>query len=240
MKTKWYLGETKNYDRFNFIESNREISDSNVNKIEKSILSIGLQVPIVVNSNYEIIEGQHRFIALRRNKLVVPYIVSQSASENNIANLQESKKWTALDFCKSLATKGDLSCEMALRFADEWYKESNKKMSKIKTLELLMDGKGSSGVLSKLKRGTFVINEDYATEVYNAIQIMDEIEIGTTPYGQKITRALKMICYEMQGLNLNAIERMTKDNYIKAYSNESDQYEYMKDKYLTALKKVSK
>ena len=72
MTTKWHLGETRNYDRFKFVESNRDINDNNVNKIEQSILEIGIQVPIVVNDNYEIIEGQHRFVALRRNKLVVP------------------------------------------------------------------------------------------------------------------------------------------------------------------------
>ena len=98
MATKWHLGETRNYDRFKFVESNRDINDNNVNKIEQSILEIGIQVPIVVNDKYEIIEGQHRFIALRRNKLVVPYIISTSASEKYIARLQESKKWNAIDF----------------------------------------------------------------------------------------------------------------------------------------------
>lgn len=235
MKTKWYLGETKNYNRFNFIESNREINDNNVKKIEKSILEIGLQVPIVVNDNYEIIEGQHRFIALRRNNLVVPYIISNLASEENIAGLQESKKWTALDFCKSKAAKGDISCSRALEIADDWYAETSKKLSIIRSLEILMDGRGSSSLRSKLQKGKFLINEEYAENIFDAIIVMSEYDMGTTPYGQKITRTLKMLCYDFDGLDLDAIEQMTKNNFIKAYSNENDQYEYLKSKYIKEL-----
>jgi len=240
MKTNWYLGETKQYEKFKFVESNRDINQSNLKKVEESILKIGIQVPIVVNNNYEIIEGQHRFIALRKNKLVVPYIVSGRATVSEIDSLQESRKWTAIDFCKSRAAKGDVSCKIALEVSEEWYQDSNKKMKPIRTLELLMDGRGTGSLRTKLRNGSFRISEDCASDVYNAIQVMANMDMGTTPYGQKITRILKMLWHDFEGLDLEVIEKMTRTNYITAYSNENDQYRYMKDIYLKAKKQLKK
>jgi len=240
MKRRFQLFETKEYDRFNWIEGNREINDRNVTNIEKSILEHGLQVPIVVNENYEIIDGQHRFVALRRNNMVVPYVVSSVATEDSIPKLQESRKWTALDHCKSNAQKGDLSCIQALELADAWFRDSQKKMSKQRTIELLMDGKSSSGLLTRLKNGTFTIDTECAYSVYGAVLVMDGMDMGTSPYGQKITRSLKVLYHEFGELDIDAIIHMTETNYIKAYSNESDQVEYMKDKYTASLKALKK
>ncbi len=237
MKTKWHLGETKNYERFSFVNSNREINDLNVKKIEKSILEIGIQVPIVVNDNYEIIEGQHRFVALRRNDLVVPYIVSSAANENQISKLQESRKWNAEDFCRSLANKGNIDCQTALEFADRWFYESNKKLSIVKSLELLLDSK-SFRILTPLKSGEYKVNTTLAENVFKAVQIMSGHEYATSPYHNKITRALKKLSYELNGLNLKAIERMAKNNYITSYGTDKETYEYIKNKYKSSLKKT--
>lgn len=237
MKTKWHLGETKNYERFSFVDSNRDINDLNVNKIEKSILEIGIQVPIVVNENYEIIEGQHRFIALRRNDLVVPYIVSSVANESHIAKLQESKKWSAEDFCRSLANKGNIDCQTALDYADRWFYESNKKLSIVKSLELLLDSRGCK-ILIPLKSGQYKVNTYLAENVFKAVKIMSEHEHSTSPYHNKITRALKMLCYEIDGLNLKAIERMAKNNYITSYGTDKETYQYIKNKYKASLNKT--
>jgi len=239
MATKWHLGETKNYDRFKFVESNRDINDNNVNKIEKSILEIGIQVPIVVNDKYEIIEGQHRFVALRRNKLVVPYIISTSASDKYIARLQESKKWNAIDFCRSLATKGNIDCQIALELAEEWNKHSKGKMKLARTIELLMDGKGHTGLLTKLKNNDYKVNIECGKTVYDAVDLMSNLDMGTTPYGQKIIRTLKRMYNEFNGLDMDAIEHMTRNNYLKAYSAEGEQFDYMAAKYNKSLKAIA-
>jgi hypothetical protein len=237
MNTRFYLGETKDYAKFSFVESNREINQSNLNKIEKSILEIGIQVPIVVNDSYKVIEGQHRFVALRKNDMVVPYIVSTSAKESEIARLQESRKWTALDYCRSLASKGCPDCETALVFADEFYNRSNKKMTKILTLELMTNGKSHS-CSSVLKKGNYRINTAVASDVFEAALVMSNYDMGTSPFGNKIIRSLKVLHYDFGGLNMDAIAEMTENNYIMAYSNEKDQFLYMKKKYSRYAKKA--
>jgi hypothetical protein len=238
MTTNWYLGETKNYDRFNFVSTNRDINNANLKKIESSILDIGVQIPIVVNQNYDIIEGQHRFIALRKNKMVVPYVMSKNASENFIAKLQESKRWTAEDFCRRLATKGDIDCQLALDTAERWSKLTNKKMAIIRSLELLMWSKTCSGIKRTLKENKYKVNLECAENVFDAVQIMNNYEMNTSPYSNKIVRSLKSLYYIYNGLDLQVIEHMVKNNYITAYSNDAEQNAYMKKIYSRSLKSV--
>lgn len=63
-----------NYDKFKFVSGNRPISESNVNSLVNSIQRYGYQSskPITVNKDFEIIDGQHRFIACK--KLGLPII----------------------------------------------------------------------------------------------------------------------------------------------------------------------
>ena len=66
MKTTFSLGETKQYEKFRFLESNRAISVKKVNKFISSIKRQGLQIPIVINEDKFIVDGQHRFLALKK------------------------------------------------------------------------------------------------------------------------------------------------------------------------------
>ena len=169
--------------------------------------------------------------------MIVPYIVSSNASENHISKLQESRKWSSLDFCKSLASKGNLDCIIALNYADKWFEETNGKMNKIKTLEILSQST-SSNTINPLKSNTFKIDELAAKEIYTCISILNNAEMSVSPYNNRITRSIKRIYHNFNGINIKAFEHMAKNNYLTCYSSETDQYEYLKDKYLISLKKT--
>ena len=51
---------TSNYNIFLHVIGNREINKANVNRLKESIKDIGLQVPILVNQNKAVVDGQHR------------------------------------------------------------------------------------------------------------------------------------------------------------------------------------
>ena len=68
---------------------------------------------------------------------------------------------------------------------------------------------------------------------------MSNLDMGTTPYGQKIIRTLKRMYHEFNGLDIDAIEHMTSNNYLKAYSNEGEQFDYMAAKYNRSLKTLA-
>ena len=82
--------ETKNYDKFIKKEWNRDINQNNINKIDKSVKENGwLITPIIVNENYEIIEGQHRYYYAKQNNLVI-YLLLFSSSKNLMDSLKIS------------------------------------------------------------------------------------------------------------------------------------------------------
>ena len=58
------VGVTNDYEMFQFLDSNREPNDRIVAKLEESIKQNGVQIPIIVNQQKQIVDGQHRFWAL--------------------------------------------------------------------------------------------------------------------------------------------------------------------------------
>lgn len=58
--------QTTNYDKFCFLEDNRAVKQSRVKKIKDSIDDVGyLYQPVLVNEQYQIIDGQGRFNACK-------------------------------------------------------------------------------------------------------------------------------------------------------------------------------
>ncbi len=230
MKTNFFLGETKEYDKFNFREANRDLNTSNVNKIVKSIEEIGLQCPIIVNEEYEIIDGQHRFVALRQLSRVVPYVISKRwQGDDTIAQLQESRKWTALDFAESLAKRGDISCKTALELADDWYEYTNKKLTKIRSLELLMDGRRYTGVQNYLKKKEYVINSDIASEIVNVLSemVISNDDNESSIFAVRMVRAIKLFYYDNKKFDVDVFKEMSKQKMLKVYGSESEQLDYL-------------
>lgn len=66
---------TNCYDYFKVIEGNRNIDESKVRKLMESMKEKHLVIPVLVNENYEIIDGQHRFTACSRLGLPIYYII---------------------------------------------------------------------------------------------------------------------------------------------------------------------
>lgn len=66
--------KTYDYSLFRHISGNRNINKANLDRIKKSMSEHYLPIPIVVNENMEIIDGQHRFEAAKSLDLPVYYI----------------------------------------------------------------------------------------------------------------------------------------------------------------------
>ncbi len=69
--------ETRDYSKFKFLKTNREINRANVEKIKASIREWGIIPgrPTLVDGDYNIIDGQHRFLAIKELGHPVPYEV---------------------------------------------------------------------------------------------------------------------------------------------------------------------
>lgn len=94
------MERTTDYEKFKMLNFNRKKLDRNhINKIKNSITKNGyMGSPILVNQDFEIYDGQHRFMALKEMGLEVPYEIINVAY-NSIIDLNiTQKKWTLEDY----------------------------------------------------------------------------------------------------------------------------------------------
>ena len=94
---------TKNYDVFNISEINRNIKPSQVKVIKNSIIAEGQQKPIVLDNDFYIIDGQHRYYALKELNIPVEFIISNRSGVTikDKMNIMESQNtsfsWTYME-----------------------------------------------------------------------------------------------------------------------------------------------
>lgn len=99
---------TTDYDKFSFFDENRNINPSHVENLKKSIKTLGLlRAPILVNENFEIIEGQHRFEACKELDIPIEYIKGTGYNTEHIQALNNCvRKWTMDNFLELFCAKG--------------------------------------------------------------------------------------------------------------------------------------
>ena len=95
------ITKTQNYEQFKFINENRKIDNLHVSRLKRVIAekNKSLLFPIVVNTKMEIIDGQHRFEALKQLKLPIYYIIDDSFELKDIMTVNtNSKLWNTTDY----------------------------------------------------------------------------------------------------------------------------------------------
>lgn len=142
--------QSKNYDKFRFLESNRMVDFRHVRRLKKSIADIGLIEPIVVNDHLEVIDGQHRLQALKELDEPVTYIVSHSADKATVMDVNNTQKnWSLSDYVTSqaidnpnykaltavIATTRKQVSSIPLRALAYIYQQSGQPITKIATIK---------------------------------------------------------------------------------------------------------
>lgn len=92
--------ETMDYGIFKTVSGNRNISEFHIELLKRSIKKRNLtkDFPILVNSNFEILDGQHRYEALSNLGLPIYYRIAEVTTVQDIAIVNTiSKKWTLAD-----------------------------------------------------------------------------------------------------------------------------------------------
>lgn len=95
------------YGWFKFIDGNRDIRHAA--KIKKSIETVGLLIcPILVNENFEIIDGQGRFTACKELGLPIYYIQQKGIGIEEVRKMNSvSSNWTTGDYVHSYTEGSD-------------------------------------------------------------------------------------------------------------------------------------
>jgi hypothetical protein len=98
---------TNKYETFSFIEENRPVRDAHLDNIRDSIAVKQLPVPIIVDEEYRICDGQHRFVACRELKKPIYYIQVPSMTIEDIQRLNaDTRTWSVDDFLDSFCKRG--------------------------------------------------------------------------------------------------------------------------------------
>lgn len=99
--------QTSNYKLFKPLAGNRPVEQRRIDKLVKSIGSIGQLVPIVVNEKNEIVDGQARIAALEKLNMPIAYIVMPGYGPKECREMNSSQTgWTAASYIKSYADLG--------------------------------------------------------------------------------------------------------------------------------------
>lgn len=92
---------TRNYDQFVFHSKNRHVNKAHVSALVSSIAENDLlfAVPILVNENYEVIDGQHRLTAAKELDRPIFYIIQQGLTIEDAIDLNiNTKNWGYGDY----------------------------------------------------------------------------------------------------------------------------------------------
>jgi hypothetical protein len=90
---------TTEYNKFKFLKGNRKVLRDRVNALKESMLIETLLTPITVNENYEIIDGQHRFQALKELGKSINYIIQPGLTIKDAIRMNQNvKTWALKDY----------------------------------------------------------------------------------------------------------------------------------------------
>lgn len=101
---------TKQYDKFNLMSTNRQINRGHVELLKQSFTENGnltMVQPILVNERHQIIDGQHRFQACKELEVPIYFTMVEGVGISHARSMNIlQKNWTTIDFAYSYANEG--------------------------------------------------------------------------------------------------------------------------------------
>ena len=90
---------TKDYSMFKTVKGNRAIDKGHVARLKREIQKKDLNLPIFINENDEVVDGQHTLQARRELGKEVPYIRGPFEYEFDVSVMNENRKnWCITDY----------------------------------------------------------------------------------------------------------------------------------------------
>jgi hypothetical protein len=146
---------TTDYDQFKSLVGNRSIFEPSLRKLIASLEEHNSLpfTPIKVNSNMEVIDGQHRLMAARQLNLPIYYVIEPDADLKTVQRVNANQRsWTPFDYLESFIAQGKKDYVRLLDFMDEY------RLSLSISAMLLGDITSNALVHRLIKKGDFVIS----------------------------------------------------------------------------------
>lgn len=112
---------TTDYFLFKSIDGNRNKNLLHINRLKKSMAENYLFTIIVVNENYEIIDGQHRFDVIQELNLPLHYVMCEGYGLNEVHVLNaNAKTWNADDYLTGYCNMDNLHYLKYKKFKEKY------------------------------------------------------------------------------------------------------------------------
>jgi hypothetical protein len=221
IKFRCEVYQTHKYSLFRYLEGNRGLDLINLHRVKESIKEEYLVNPIIINEKWEIIEGQHRFEAVKELNLPVYFIqipgygIKQTYKLNTIG-----KKWDALSFADSYAKMGNPHYQVFLQFREKYKFDTRGLMA-------ILSG-GNSGKwgkhLEKFGKGEFVVeDEEAAHEMARKILDYEPYYPGGIHRRSFIAAIIKLMSHKLYN-HSQMLEKLEKRPYPIYHFPNTSQY----------------
>jgi len=101
------VNSTNDYSKFKTLQGNRNVNSLHVRRLRESFKEHYLLSPIIVNQNFEIIDGQHRFEAAKELNLPINFIICNNYSLKEVQLLNANmKNWKKQDYLNAYCDLG--------------------------------------------------------------------------------------------------------------------------------------
>ena len=121
MKETGVIYKTTDYKLFKTIKGNREVNQLHLKRLVKSIKENYLFTIITVNENYEIIDGQHRYNALKELNLPINYTICKGYGISEIQTFNtNNKKWSTDDYVDGYIDLGKTDYKVFKQFKNRY------------------------------------------------------------------------------------------------------------------------
>lgn len=118
------IQSTVDYKKFKTILGNRKVKKAHVNRLKSAFEwnpDAAMWNPIIANEHMEVIDGQHRLVALAQLELPVYYRVIEGLRLKDVQALNSNTKpWTPNDYAEAYAETGNKNYANYLAFKKEF------------------------------------------------------------------------------------------------------------------------
>lgn len=116
--------QTQDYEQFTFLNANRDQNRGHIESLKRAFEEVGNLTkvqPILVNDRYQIIDGQHRFIACKELGLPIFFTVVSGLGVREARSMNIlHRPWRTEDYAKSYAETGDQNYTKYLELKEDY------------------------------------------------------------------------------------------------------------------------
>lgn len=211
--------ETYDYDIFHFIDENREIDIANKAKIKKSFKRKALLVPIWVNSEYGIVDGQHRYEIRKELGLPIIFYIDDDYEDEDLANAQISSSWKNKDYLnKGVKQKNENYL---------WYSNFCKKhgmvLGNAEKILIACSNESQDKIRNDLKNGSLVITKEVRESMDEVVEALEDFSFFSCYKSSSFISAfVKLYFYDKYNHMTMKSKLRSRGNSIKKMSSWKD------------------